>query len=64
MEPLTVQAVTSRFRPKPDPLSIGLSMVNWLVLMLLMSAFLLAATTTGRADPAGSTSEIGTATAR
>lgn len=59
MEPLTVQAVTSRFRSAPDPLTVGLSMVNWLILMLLMSGFMLAATMSDRADPAGTTSEIG-----
>ena len=64
MEPLTVHAGTRPSRPAPDPLSIGLSMVNWLVLMLLMSGFLLATTTSDRSDPAGTSSEIGNATAR
>lgn len=59
MEPLTVQAVTNRFRLTPDPLTIGLSMVNWLVLMLLMSGFMLATTMSDRADPAGTSAEIG-----
>lgn len=64
MEPLTVDVVTSRFRLRPDPLSVGLSMVNWMVLMLLMSAFLLAATASDRSDPAGTESEIGSAAPR
>jgi hypothetical protein len=64
MEPLTVHAVTSRFRLTPDPLTIGLSMVNWLVLMLLLSGFMLATTMSDRSDPAGTASEIGSAAPR
>lgn len=64
MEPLPVQAVTSRFRA-PDPLTVGLSMVNWLVLMLLMSGFMLATTTMSeRSDPVGTTSGISSAAPR
>ena len=53
-----------RFNASGDPVTIGLQMVNWLVLMLLMSAFMLAATTLDRSEPAGTTSEISSAATR
>ncbi len=64
MEPLAVHPVPSRFRLVPDPIAIGLSMANWLVLMLLMSGFLLATTASGGSAPAGTSSEIGASSTR
>ena len=64
MEPLPAEAVPRSFRLTPDPLTIGLSMVNWLVLMLLLSGFLLASTTSDIPDPAGTSAGLGTTTAR
>lgn len=64
MEPLTVAVVPSRSGRGPDPVTIGLSMVNWIVLMLLMSGFLLATTTAERSAPAGTSAEIGTTAPR
>ncbi|GAA0627509.1 hypothetical protein GCM10009547_33840 [Sporichthya brevicatena] len=61
MEPQAAVVPSSRFRSTPDPVTIGLSMVNWLVLMLLMCGYLLASTTNDGAKPAGSSSEIGSA---
>ena len=55
-------AVSTRFRLTPDPLTVGLSMVNWLVLMLLMSGFMLATTMADRSEPAGTSAGIGSAT--
>jgi hypothetical protein len=70
--PTFEMAVPPAARPMPrlslntagDPVTIGLQMVNWLVLMLLMSGFLLAATTIDGSEPAGATSEIGNAANR
>jgi hypothetical protein len=53
-------ALGLRLPGRVDPLTIGLSMVNWLVLMLLMSGFMLATTMANRAEPAGH-AEVGTA---
>ncbi len=64
MEPLPAVAVPSRLRAAPDPVTIGLSMVNWLVLMLLMSGFLLATTASEPAVPAGKSSGISGAAQR
>jgi hypothetical protein len=64
MEPLPVDVAPSRSRLTPDPLTIGLSMVNWLVLMLLMSGFMLATTMADRSEPAGTSAGIGETTAR
>ncbi len=47
-----------------DPVTIGLQMVNWLVLMVLMSGFMLAATMSDRSEPAGTSAEIGSAVTR
>ena len=47
-----------------DPVTIGLQMANWLVLMVLMSGFMLASTMSDRSEPAGSSAEIGTAATR
>jgi hypothetical protein len=61
-EPVLVSP--SRSRRTPDPVMIGLSMVNWLVLMLLMSALLLAATMSSHAEPTGSSADISTTATR
>ena len=55
MELQTAEVAPSRFALVPDPVTIGLSMVNWLVLMLLMSGFLLAATASDDVEPVGGT---------
>lgn len=46
------------------PVTIGLQMANWLVLMVLMSGFMLAATMTDRSEPAGSSAETGSVAPR
>ena len=57
-EPAPVSPTPSRFRVSGDPMTIGLSMVNWLFLMLLMSGLMLAATMSNREQPTGSSSDI------
>lgn len=59
MELHTVEVAPGRLEPVPDPVTIGLSMVNWLVLMLLMSGFMLAATASDGSAPAGTSAGIG-----
>ncbi|WP_019877836.1 hypothetical protein [Sporichthya polymorpha] len=61
MEPQAAVVAQSRLTTGPDPVTIGLSMVNWLVLMLLMCGYLLASTTNDGSTPAGSSAEIGAA---
>ena len=53
-----------RLKAGADPVTIGLQMVNWLVLMVLMSALLLATTVSDRSEPAGTSSQIGVAATR
>ncbi|HUR75593.1 MAG TPA: hypothetical protein VMZ00_15030 [Sporichthya sp.] len=53
-----------RLTADTDPVTIGLQMANWLLLMLLMSGFLLATTMSDRTEPAGTTSGIGSAATR
>ena len=53
-------ATPSRFGLKPDPLMVGLSMVNWLFLMLLMSGLMLAGTISGHTERAGNSTDIST----
>jgi hypothetical protein len=48
----------SRFRVTASPVMIGLSMMNWLVLMLLMSGFILATTMSEHSEPAGNSAQI------
>jgi hypothetical protein len=64
METELAVAAPSRFRRAPDPLMVGLSMVNWLLLMLLISGFLLAVTAADHAVPANQTSGIEAPVAR
>lgn len=63
-EAAVIPATPARFRPDADPMMIGLSMVNWLILMVLMSGFMLATTMADRNDPAANTSDVGTAVSR
>jgi hypothetical protein len=58
MEFESAVAAPSRFRMTSDPVMIGLSMVNWLFLMLLMSGLMLAATMSGHSEPTGSSSDF------
>jgi len=56
--PAVRRARHARLAGRVDPLTVGLSMVNWLVLMVLTSGFLLAATMSDRSEPAGTSSAI------
>jgi len=64
VSPGVTPAARSGFAMRVDPLTIGLSMVNWLFLMLLMSGLMLAATMSHRSEPAGSSGDISTSTTR
>lgn len=64
METEFAVATPSGGRTAPDSLTIGLSMVNWLLLMLLMSGFLLAVTAAEHSQPTTATSGVGTHAAR
>lgn len=64
MAPQHALAAPSRSRVTPDPLMVGLSTVNWLFLMVLLSALMLAATMSDRSEPAGTSTQIGATTTR
>ena len=64
VQPVAQPTWRVRVGSRVDPLTMGLSMVNWLVLMLLMSGFLLATTMSSRSEPAGTSSGIGSAATR
>lgn len=50
-------------RPSGNSFATGLSTVNWLLLMAMLSALLLA-TTVSQPEPTGSASEVGTTATR
>lgn len=64
LQPAARPGVRLQLTAGADPVTIGLQMVNWLVLMVLMSGFMLAATMSDRSDPTGTTAEIGNSVTR
>jgi hypothetical protein len=64
LQPVAPPMARLRLTAGPDPVTIGLQMANWLILMLLMSGFLLATTMSDRSEPVGTTSGFGSGATR